>query len=808
MSKKFFLSLVFVLILPSLSFSQLTYQVNFSQEELSFQKKGTFDYIQLKNGENLEIEGKPQLPLRIFNFLIPEYKDIDTIICEAESQQLQGKFLIYPAQKKEKTDGVLLEDTFVLDSSVYFSEKPYPEKTVEIINKGFLDGNSIVTLALYPLEYLPGSQNLIFHKSLKLKIVLKDSILPCNKPISEKKTIYYKSFLSDILFNSEELISYPSFREYSSQISDQPIYLIITSEELKSSFYSLIEWKTQKGLRASLITLDSIENYYSGVDTQEKIRNFLIQTYPQGLLWVLLGGDGEVIPFRYAYHANSSSSIPVTSLQICDLYYADLDGEWDKDQDGIYGEPVDDSPDLYPELFVGRAPVRTKEEAEVFVQKIINYEKNPGSGDFSYLKKAVWISSDQMRDWDSVGQHTIVSQEVDQSFYQDLWSLAEAPSGNAENPTNPSGSKCIETLNQGWGIIGVFAHGKSNGFIASSNLINEWPKSYVLSDSGAEDGNGHLNYLNNANKLGILYSISCNQTALDVESEQSLGTPPCIGKSFLVGKDKGTVAFLGYSRWGWVSTSYKLADEFMKNLFKPEYEHHIGIAEAFSKTAYSIYRDLNYGHNLLGDPEMQIWTDIPCSLEVNYPSEKTIDDSILYLEVKARQIPLPEAKVTLSYKDTLLYTGMTNSEGKLTISLAGVREGEIYLTVTKYNYLPFESKLMLKSSSDVKDDKERLNPNYTLGQNYPNPFNPSTTIPFTVSGSQFIVHSPIHTTLTIFNILGQKVKTLVDEEKNPGNYQVIWDGKDENRNDVSSGIYFYQFKAGNYKETKKMSVLR
>ena len=808
MIKKLFLGWVFLLILPSFSFSELIYQINFSEEELNFQKKESFDYIQLKNGENLEIEGKPQLPLRIFNFLIPEYKDIDTIIYETESQQLQGKFLIYPAQKKEKTDGALLENTFVLDSIIYFSEKPYPEETVEIINKGILDGNYILTLAIYPLKYLPESQNLILHKSLKLKIILKDSILPYNKPISEKRTNFHKSFLSDILFNSEELISYPSFREYSSQISDQPIYLIITSEKLKSSFYPLIEWKTQKGLRASLITLDSIENYYGGVDTQEKIRNFLIQTYPQGLLWVLLGGEGEVIPFRYAYHANSSSSIPVTSLQICDLYYADLDGEWDKDQDGIYGELVDDSPDFFPELFIGRAPVKTKEEAETFVQKIINYEKNPGSGDFSYLKKAIWISSDQMRDWDSVGQHTLVSQKVDQSFNQDLWSLVETPSGDAENPTNPSGPKCINILNQGWGIIGVFAHGKSNGFVASSNLINQWPKSYVLSDSGTEDGNGHLNYLNNPNKLGIIYSISCNQTALDVETEPSLGTPPCIGKSFLVGKDKGTVAFLGYSRWGWVSTSYKLADEFMKNLFKPEYEHHIGVAEAFSKTAYSIYRDLNYGHNLLGDPEMQIWTDIPCSLEVNYPSEKTIGDSTINIEVDANQIPLSDAKVTLSYKDTLLYTGMTNSEGKLTIALAGVREGEIYLTVIKHNYLPFESKLMLKSSSDVKDEKERLNPNYTLGQNYPNPFNPSTTIPFTVRGSQFIVHSPIHTSLTIFNILGQKVKTLVDEEKNPGNYQVIWDGKDRNGNEVSSGIYFYQFKTGVYKETKKMSVLR
>lgn len=806
MIRKLFLISVFVLIAPSLCFSQLVYQVNFSEDELVFQKKENFDYVHLRNGENLEKEGKPQLPFKIINLLLPENKEIDKITCEVESHKLPGEFLIYPAQRKEKTDGVLTEESFIFDSLIYFSENPYPEEPFEIINQGILGGNSILSLALYPLKYFPDSHNLTLHNNFKLTIFLKDAPSVNHKLNSTVNSGFYQAFLSDKLYNSDEFL-YPS--QYKSESTEPPIYLLITSEELKSSFYPLIEWKTKKGLRGAIVTLDSIESCQSGIDTQEKIRNFLIQAYPEGILWVLLGGDREIIPFRYAYHANTSSSIPITNLQLCDLYYADLDGEWDKDGDGIYGEPVDDSPDLYPELFIGRTPVKTKEEAEIFVQKIINYEKNPGADDYSFIKKALWISSDQLRDWETVGQHTLVSQEVDQSFYQDLQTLVESPSGNAENPISPTGSKCIETLNQGWGIIGVLAHGKSNGFVASSNLLNQWPKTFVLSDSGIEDGNGHLNNLNDGNRLGLLYPISCNQTALDVETEPALGTPPCIGKSFLTSKDKGTVAFLGYSRWGWVSTSYKLASEFMKNLFKPEYRHHLGVAEAFSKTAYPAYRDLNYGHNLLGDPEMQIWTDIPCSLQVNFPPEKIISDSIMSIEVKSKQIPLPEAKVTLSHKDTLFFVGLTDIDGKLEIYLSDIRAGELSLTVTKHNFLPFESIIKLNKTSELKEDEEEtLNLNFTLGQNYPNPFNPTATIPFTVPGSQFIVHSPIHTTLVIYNILGQKVKTLVDEEKQPGIHQAIWDGKDEYGNEVSSGIYFYQLKTGEYKETKKMSLVR
>jgi subtilisin family serine protease len=111
--------------------------------------------------------------------------------------------------------------------------------------------------------------------------------------------------------------------------------------------------------------------------------------------------------------------------------------------------------------------------------------------------------------------------------------------------------------------------------------------------------------------------------------------------------------------------------------------------------------------------------------------------------------------------------------------------------------------------TEVESPEEHLVPtDYSLGQNYPNPFNPATTIPFClkVQGSTF--KDPLHTTLIIYNILGQKVRTLVDENKLPGRYVVIWDGKDEKCKEVSSGIYFYRLETSGFKETKKMILLR
>ncbi|MFH1335865.1 MAG: FlgD immunoglobulin-like domain containing protein, partial [Candidatus Zixiibacteriota bacterium] len=90
----------------------------------------------------------------------------------------------------------------------------------------------------------------------------------------------------------------------------------------------------------------------------------------------------------------------------------------------------------------------------------------------------------------------------------------------------------------------------------------------------------------------------------------------------------------------------------------------------------------------------------------------------------------------------------------------------------------------------------------------PNPFNPITTIHFTVFSRQSTVHSPILTSLRIYNILGETVKTLVDEFKGKGSYTVVWDGKDDKGEEVASGIYFYRLKSGEFSEAKKMLLLR
>ena len=93
---------------------------------------------------------------------------------------------------------------------------------------------------------------------------------------------------------------------------------------------------------------------------------------------------------------------------------------------------------------------------------------------------------------------------------------------------------------------------------------------------------------------------------------------------------------------------------------------------------------------------------------------------------------------------------------------------------------------------------------YRLGQNYPNPFNPRTDIRYQIADGG----SPIHTTLKIYNILGQEVRTLVNEMKEPGYYTVTWDGRNDQGIKAVSGVYLYRLEAGNSVCTRSMLVLK
>ena len=110
----------------------------------------------------------------------------------------------------------------------------------------------------------------------------------------------------------------------------------------------------------------------------------------------------------------------------------------------------------------------------------------------------------------------------------------------------------------------------------------------------------------------------------------------------------------------------------------------------------------------------------------------------------------------------------------------------------------YEMKLLIGNDKFIKDKIKELQPlDYCLFQNYPNPFNPGTFIRFSLPEKNRVI-------LSIYSILGQLVKTIIDnQEYEPGNYEV-----ELNSNNLASGVYFYKFQTNNFTKIKKMILLK
>jgi len=122
-------------------------------------------------------------------------------------------------------------------------------------------------------------------------------------------------------------------------------------------------------------------------------------------------------------------------------------------------------------------------------------------------------------------------------------------------------------------------------------------------------------------------------------------------------------------------------------------------------------------------------------------------------------------------------------------------DDEVCGNLAWYKVMKYSLRCVKDSPSGVEIESNQIY-DYELHQNYPNPFNPATIIKYDIPVPGFV-------SLKVFDVLGNKVVTLVEEEIQPGQYKVDFNG-----NGLTSGIYFYQLKVGNYIQTKKMMVIK
>jgi len=630
-----------------------------------------FEYtkIMLPGYEISDKVAAPEVPVRAIKIALPYGAKITNVnILSKEGKELDGEFLLSYVQPPVILSQKEVKKLDEPKQEIYSSNKPYPENIIEFKGTAVYDNYQICELFVYPVQYLPKSKKLIFFSSIKFSVEYEGGI----------KKRARSNMIKKIVINPEDVTT-----DLNGRNRAYFEYLIITNPPMDTVFERLADWKTKKGIKAELRTVNWIlANYPGGEDNAACIRNYLKTLPDSSVEYVLLAGDTDIIPFRFAYAMTCSAFIWNREDSLpCDLYYADLQGDWNFDGDGLYGE-IEDSIDLYPDLFVGRATVNTISEAQNFVDRILTYEKNPP---LDYLNNAMFSA-------DILWYNPYTDQGVHKNMIEaESFPLDFEITKLYHSQGNLSVSSFLNAIEQGQNLVNHDGHGSTTAMGAGTGYLHP----------------SDFDNLTNAPKYGIMASIGCWTAAFDFD---------CIAEHWVNSPNGGGVAFIGNSSYGWGSPGnpgFGYSDIFDSRFFYSlfvEDNFHLGAALSLCKTYFipysrekNVYRWHQYQLNLLGDPEMPVWTDTPETLKVSYPQSIPLGSSRILITVKDKNsdIPIKNALVCLMKGSESYASGYTDASGSIFLDATPSTSGDCDLTVTAHNYLLSEITIPVVSGSYV-----------------------------------------------------------------------------------------------------------
>ena len=508
-----------------------------------------------ETGKFYDTSGLPLLPVKTAKILMPQGRDVKAInVVPGKRIFLDGEFEIEYGTPAIPM-GSNLAFAAMPDQQVYNSDKPFPGNLYSFVSTQFLCGYKILILNLYPVQYNPASGKIWYHENLKVIVAHAPDGPPGLQRAKCRGLRQDRARVKKLVDNPSQALLYSA---EVTPMQEPWTYLVITNEAMAPIFQQhLADWKSSR-TATHVETVEYIKSQFSGRDLQERIRNFIINAYNNhGTEYVVLGGDGDagkgknksIIPCRGVYGKVVNTLTDQTWIDEnipCDMYYGALDGDWDNDADGIYGEgdsladppgtgDSGDEADFHAEVFVGRIPADDAAEALNQIGKIMAYETS------SRPKKALLVgekfSDDPMPDgtWGADYKDEVYS------YFPVSW----------DEPT---------TMYEKDGLYTTF-----DLLVAMNSdehhIVNYAGHSGYYIDMGLN--NDEIGSLTNSVYF-LAYSQGCNAGGFDQRFDD------CIGEHFTVENGGGAAfAYIGNTRYGWYrkGTTNGPSQQFDKQMF-------------------------------------------------------------------------------------------------------------------------------------------------------------------------------------------------------------------------------------------------
>ena len=585
--------------------------------------------------------GAPQLPVEYIRLMVPVYSNNFRVTLQSATgaYQLPLQSKVIAGQIPQATDGSPAPEFTYPDGEAYTAAGA----NARVVSHGYIDGcNHLVTVAVCPVAY-DGATEATAYGSVTVRLDYDECTeagLEGSRPLFPPYASPYVD-VAGMVANTPDVARFRAARlpdATKGEYADW--YYIIVPENLEQAVADLALWKRQKGYNVVVKTIESIlatPEYAVGalnpvygvnptdtiVDSAESLRIYLKDEYEShgAFFCLLVGNDRTSMPVRkvlwlscasqvdFYLYDNGEYTVPT------DCYFSDLTTKWPLSKFRgltIYSCDIN-SVNYHPSIHIGRLLCQYPDEITNYLKKLVLYEANPGYGDNDYLGKSIFIEASDVGENESVVVQDAISSILTPTYIKDT--------GNKDYPT---ANYAIEQM-KNFGFQSLHGHGSPysvaicNYFrylITSKNHISNKKDGYngVTTDYFInEDANG-LDNLDNGKKPSILYSVSCHNNPFDIMEgidHYKYDLDMNLGESYTVGGDYGGPAFLGNTRAGLCTTSAFLERDFVNII---QNCNKVGIAETYSRYNF-FYNELSFIHNLIGEPEFEMWLGKPKYLD-------------------------------------------------------------------------------------------------------------------------------------------------------------------------------------------------
>ncbi|MBU1700774.1 MAG: T9SS type A sorting domain-containing protein [Candidatus Eisenbacteria bacterium] len=649
-----------------------------------------FHRISMEGAQNFGAPGEPILPMAGVQLLLPPGEVITKIeVIPGAWVALSGSYTIEPGQRQYPLAFTGPYQRDLPNNDIYSSSSSFPERLHDAPYVGLYRGYRIATFAIHPVKYIPADGSLSYIPSCEVVITTApdaDAWADTERMIRHDPATLAR--LQSLVDNPLDASAYESITRFFSggRNLDPSLaykYIIITTESWDEYLDPLVNFETQRGHKAGVFLKSWIlGNYNTGVDDQDDIRDFIIDAYATwDVDYVLLVGDAREtagIPHRGLYAVGYGT--PDTDIP-ADMYYSCLDGTWNNDGDGYWGESGED--DLYPELGIGRACVDSQTEIENFITKVIRYQAEPVVAECDealMVGELLWDDptwggdyKDEIKNGASTHGYTTVG---------------FPPSINVGTLYDKNGtwssSQLITLMESGMNIVNHLGHCNVQYALKMTNT-----------DIPSFDNDG-VNHSYN-----FVYSQGCYCGAFDNRDPDGYYIGDCYAEQFQT-DDDGAAAIIMNSRYGWGqhSSTDGSSQYFDRQFFDAIFGEQIyPLADANDDSKMDNVWSINYGANrwccyelnVFGDPAMHLWTAEPGQLDASYTPVVYIGQGDMDVTVTALGGgAISGARVTIYTADYSVYdTGVTNTFGTVTLHPNAEAPADLYVKATAHNRLDF-----------------------------------------------------------------------------------------------------------------------